>query len=141
MVKDLPEPILDSGDPPTRERRWLLMRDLLVFQGKLLLDGLRDALLAPVALVAGVIGLISGRDHAHNLFYTVLRGGRRLETWINLFGVVEPRRLDEGAQVDDVVERIETVLRNQARKGGVTQATKDRIDAILDSIQRKTPRG
>jgi hypothetical protein len=120
-----------------RERRWLLMRDLAVFQGKLLLDGLRDALLAPVALVTGIVGLISGRDKAHSLFYSVLRGGHRLERWINLFGAVEPRRLEEGAQVDDVVERVETMLRAQAAKGGVTQSTKERIDAILDAIQRK----
>jgi hypothetical protein len=120
-----------------RERRWLLMRDLAVFQGKLLLDGLRDAILAPVALVAGIIGLISGRAKAHNLFYSVLREGHRLERWINLFGAVEPRRLDDGAQVDDVVDRVETLLRHQAAKGGVTQSTKERIDAILDTIQRK----
>lgn len=142
MSRDLPEPIIEGRDPDApdpRERRWILMRDLAVFQGKLLLDGLRDALLMPIALVAGLIGLASGRERANNLFYSVLRAGRRLETWINLFGAVEPRKLEEGAQVDDVVERVEHILRHQAQKGGVTQATKERIDAILDSIQRKTP--
>ncbi len=127
--------LIERGE--VRARRWALMRDLLVFQGKLVLDGLRDALLMPIALVAGLVGLVSGL--ADNLFYTVLRGGRHLEKWINLFGAVEHRRLGEGAQVDDVVERVERVLRNQAQRGGVTRATKDRIDAILDSIQRGTP--
>ena len=140
MADHLPIPIVEGHDASGPiERRWRLMRDLAVFQGKLLLDGLRDALLAPVALVAGIIGLISGRERAHNLFYSVLRGGHRLEKWINLFGAVEQRNLEDGLQVDDVVNRVEKVLRSQAQKGGVTQATKERIDAILDSIQRKTP--
>lgn len=140
MADRLPEPILEEPTASTaRERRWRLVGDLLSFQGKLLLDGLRDALLAPVALMAGIIGLLSGRDRAHNLFYSVLRGGLRLEKWINLFGVVEPRGVDDGAQVDDLVARLERVLRSQAQKSGVTQATKERIDAILDSIQRRSP--
>jgi hypothetical protein len=139
VAEHLPKPTVESPRLSGRERRWRLMGDLLSFQGKLLLDGLRDALLAPVALVAGIIGLISGRDRAHNLFYSVLRGGLRMERWINLFGVVETRKPDDGAQVDDVVARVEKILRSQAEKGGVTQATKERIDAILDSIQRKAP--
>ena len=140
----LPEPTFVDPEPP-RDRRWVLIRDLIVFQGKLLLDGLRDAVLAPVALVAGIIGLITGRDRAHNLFYWVLRGGRRVEIWINLFGVVEPpphQALMEpqSAKVDDVVDRVEKILRTQAQKGGITKATKERIDAILDTIQLKKPK-
>lgn len=137
MSDNLPQPS-GGGASDADARRWRLMRDLAVFQGKLFLDGLRDALLMPIALLAGIVGLVSGRDRADNLFYVVLRSGLRMERWINLFGAVE-RRKPEDRAVDDVVDRVERILRKQASKGGVTQATKERIDAILDSIQRKTP--
>ena len=40
------------------QNRWSFGRDLLVFQFKLLADGLRDMMLIPASLIAGLVALI-----------------------------------------------------------------------------------
>ena len=42
--------------------RWSLIRDVAVLQLKLIVDGLRDLVLVPASLVAGIISLVSGED-------------------------------------------------------------------------------
>ena len=39
--------------------RWTMLRDLAVLQGKLIVDGLRDLLLVPASLIAGLISILS----------------------------------------------------------------------------------
>ena len=39
-----------------KQRRWTLLRDLGVLQVKLLVDGLRDIILVPASLIAGIVG-------------------------------------------------------------------------------------
>ncbi|MEO1483936.1 MAG: hypothetical protein AAFU77_17635 [Myxococcota bacterium] len=78
---ELPEPDSGTGEPTRTE----MVRDIAVFQGKLLVDGLRDGMLMPVTLAAGVLGLVSKNRRATQVFYDVLRLGMRTERWINLF--------------------------------------------------------
>ena len=83
-----------SGDTPphngdTELDRWTLIRDVAVLQVKLIVDGLRDFVLVPVSLVAGLISLFRAGDPAGNEFYRLLRIGRRSERWINLFGAAD----------------------------------------------------
>ncbi len=40
--------------------RWTLIRNIAVFQGKLLVDGLRDLIMVPASLVAGIMSLATG---------------------------------------------------------------------------------
>ena len=47
-VSELPAPVDEH-----RTRRWQAIRDLLVFQLKIFLDGMKDIVLAPLGLVAG----------------------------------------------------------------------------------------
>ena len=74
---------------PTAADRWTLARDIAVLQVKLIVDGLRDFILVPVSLVAGIISLFSGGRSRDNEFYRLLRIGRRSEQWINLFGAAD----------------------------------------------------
>ena len=41
---------------------WTLLRDVAVLQVKLLVDGLRDLVLVPASLIAGLISLLSASD-------------------------------------------------------------------------------
>jgi len=135
-----PEP-----DPESSAGRWELIRDLAVFQVKVLLDASRDVALVPVSLVAGFIDLIGGGERPRRLFYDVLALGRRSEDWINLFG--EADRLDAGREralldpnapsVDAVVARIEALLVEQYERGGMTAATKHAIDRSIDAFHTK----
>ena len=70
-----------TSSADTRPSRWGMLRDLVVFQGKLLVDGLRDAVLLPVSLIAGLVDLAVGGAHPGERFYPVVAWGRRSERW------------------------------------------------------------
>ena len=70
----------------THSSRLQLIWDVLMFQFKLVADGLRDVLLSPISLISALIGLLAGGEHPDRYFRQVLRLGRRSEIWINLFG-------------------------------------------------------
>ena len=133
--------IPEAADIPETVDRWTLLRDLAVFQGKLLLDGLRDLVLSPISIAAAVIALLRGGELPGRQFYDLLYMGKRSEHWINLFGAtarVSPPSFDqEGSEsVDALVERLETVARRQYEKGGLTQNAKHAVDRALDAIDR-----
>jgi hypothetical protein len=125
---------------PEVSDRWEFLRDVLVFQMKLFLDAIRDLMLSPVSIVAGVIDLISGHEPPGRYFYRVLAFGGRTETWINLFG--KPGRPDEpggdeSITIDSLVGQVERLVVDQYERGGVTASAKQAIDRSLDAISRK----
>jgi hypothetical protein len=81
-------PYASVGPIPSR---WTLIRDLVAFQFKLVVDGLRDVLLSPLSLIVALLGLSLGR---RDWFYDLLVLARRSERWIDLFSAasrVSPR--------------------------------------------------
>ena len=88
------------NDELNHHPRWRLMRDVLVFQAKLLVDGLRDLILSPVSLVAGLVGLIADRDDPARHFRKVLEFGANSEVWINLFN--RHGRKNQPGDLDDL---------------------------------------
>ena len=69
--------------------RWRFLRDVLVFQLKLLLDNVRDFVLAPVSLGAAVIDLLFRGERESALFYKVLRWGSHSEKVINVYSAID----------------------------------------------------
>jgi len=127
--------------------RWTLIRDLFVFQAKLLVDGLRDLLLVPASLVAGIWSIVSGDDGRPGpQFYQLISLGKQSELWIDLFKAYENapdevRRKHEFevGNMDDLVGRFESFVVDEYERGGVTAQAKARIDKALDAIQRRSP--
>ena len=77
---------------PTRtnaEGRWRFIRDVLVFQVKLLLDNVRDFALVPVSLGAAIVDLIFKGEREGALFYKVLRWGAHSEEVIDVYSAIE----------------------------------------------------
>lgn len=72
-------------------KRFPVFRDVVVFQFKLLVDGLRDVLISPLSILAAIVDLLVPGDDGGKRFYAVVRFGRRTEEWINLFGAAGPR--------------------------------------------------
>ena len=139
-----PNPDAQSDYPD----RWILIRDLFVFQAKLLVDGLRDLLLVPASLVAGVWSLVSGdKGRPGPQFYQLISLGKQSELWIDLFKAYDHapedvRREHEFAasNLDELVDRLESFVVDEYERGGVTAQAKERIDKALDAIQRsRTP--
>jgi hypothetical protein len=143
-------------EPDHRERRWRLARDLAVFQAKLLVDGLKDLVLAPVSLVAALVGVLLHREDPGRPFYALMRWGHGFDRWVNLFGRSRPAlppasaphdpittlgaNPSTGEGIDAYVTRIERVLVEQYRRGGLTAKAKDAIDEAIDGLQDRGKR-
>ena len=124
--------------------RWTLIRDLALLQLKLVVYGLRDLILVPASLIAGVASLIGGDGkHPGPQFYRLLGVGKRSEHWINLFGAhrhspdgVASEREFNDASIDDIIGRVESFVVDEYQRGGVTAQAKARLDSVLKSIRR-----
>jgi len=131
-------PAVDTVD------RWTLTRDIAVLQVKLIVDGLRDFFLVPVSLVVGLISLFAPGRSDENEFYRLLRIGRRSEEWINLFGAAD--RVKSGREervrfpqedIDSLVQRLENIVVDEYRSGGVTRQARDQLEQLLTSARRR----
>jgi hypothetical protein len=121
--------------------RWHLIRDAVQFQIKLAIDGLRDLILMPLSALGAVLTLFGVRDTPLE-FYNIVRWGKRTERAINLFGAAKQLPADlqfnETVSVDRLLERVESLLVEQYRKGGVTAQAKDAIDRALGGIGKRS---
>lgn len=118
---------------PQPPGRWQLVRDVIVFQFKLALDGLRDLLLSPVSIMLALIGIVFEPKDPGKHFYRLLSFGRQTDRWINLFNDHDDD--DSTASVDDVVRRAEDMLRAEHDKGGVVRSLKEGTDGVIDRLR------
>jgi hypothetical protein len=66
--------------------RWVILRDLFLFQLKLFLDGLIDVTLSPLSIAVATVEILFGGERRGRLFYSILRLGERADLWLNLYG-------------------------------------------------------
>jgi hypothetical protein len=135
-VSDPERPSVELQPLPEGERhrrRLDLIWELALFQAKLLADGLRDLLLFPVSIVAGLMGLIAGGDEPDQYFRRVVRLGRRSEIWINLFG--QHRR---GPTSDRLAQPLQHTLEAEFERGGWVRRSADRLNAVLDAANARS---
>lgn len=67
--------------------RSVLVRDFLIFQLKLWLDGFKDLVMIQLSVVAVLVDLLFG-GRRKRLFYKVIRLGERIDLWLNLHGAL-----------------------------------------------------
>lgn len=107
---------------PVPANRGVTLRDFVVFQLKLMLDGLRDMVVISCSIVAIIIDLASGRWHRPRLFYVVVRFSQRFEDWLRLhhmkgmdIGAQEhtlvDAMLDRGPDADELIDELEDFAR------------------------------
>jgi len=75
--------------PEVRRDRTVIIRDLVIFQIKLFLDGLKDVVIAPMSIGAAALDLLFPTARRGARFYAVMRVGERIDRWLNLFGASE----------------------------------------------------
>lgn len=78
--------------------RSVTLRDFVIFQVKLALDGLKDLVLMQLSVLAIVVDVISGRGRKPRWFYSVVRISERFDQWLNLYGAVQ--RMEAGEDAD-----------------------------------------
>jgi hypothetical protein len=123
--------------------RWKFLRDVLVFQLKLLLDNLRDLALMPVSLGAALIDLVSKGEREGALFYKVLNWGAHSEAVIDVYSAIEDQQTSRLAikpkyTVDAVIARLEGVLVRECEKGGTAASIKAAMDRAIDQLHKET---
>ena len=102
----------DPEQSSSKLERAKLARAVLVFQGKLLLEALRDLVLSPISLVAAAADLVQGKVRH---FPAVLKSWRKTDDFIDLWSAVEPDRPAEG--LDRLIAQVENELRQRAARG------------------------
>ena len=135
---------ISSSSQSHRAERWRFLRDVLVFQLKMLLDNIRDFALMPITLVAAGIDLISKGEREGALFYKVLRWGSHSEKVIDVYSAIEDENSDlkvnPSYTVDGVIARLEGVLVRECEKGGTAASIKAAMDRAIDQLHAETSR-
>ena len=78
---------------PGRSGRGPLVRDGLVFMGKLWLDSIKDLTLSILALGAILVDFVRGGRREPHLFQRVMQYGYRFDQWLDLYGPLDPSKL------------------------------------------------
>jgi len=123
--------------------RWNFVRDVMVFQLKLLLDNVRDLVLMPVSLVAALVDLVFRGEREGERFYRVLRWGSHSEDVIDVYSAIkhhEPGefKVSPDYTVDGVISRLEGVLKREVEKGGTAASVKAAMDKAIDQLHSET---
>lgn len=69
--------------------KYVVLRDLGIFQIKLFLDGLKDLVLAPLSIGAAALDIMFPGERTGHRFYMVIALGEKFDGWLNLFGAAE----------------------------------------------------
>lgn len=131
---------------------YIATKDMLLFQGKLFLDWARDLVLAPVAVLALIAGLILRPRNPGFFLYKLMAWGRWSDRFIGLFNAGrlpgDPGSNPEEADIslDKLVDGLESALTNEMEKKGLAPddalGTVDRAFATYaDRLDRDTSRG
>jgi hypothetical protein len=132
------------GPPaPPSDERWRFIRDVAVFQVKMLLDNVRDLVLMPVALAAALVDLLMRGEREGARFYKVLRWGWHSEKVIDVYSAIEhepPGDFEIGRNytVDGVISRLENVVAREVEKGGTAASIKSAMDRAIDQLHAGT---
>ena len=120
----------------TPSKRSTLIRNSVVFQLKLMADGLRDLVLLPISLIATLIGLLRGGDEPEREFLQVINVGRETEQWINLFGNhAPPKNANAIASIDALFSKVEETLKQQYQATGTSMRAQAEIDEALQAVR------
>lgn len=122
--------------------RSTLLRDVVVLQFKLVVDGLRDFILVPISLVAGLLSLLRAGPKPGTEFYDLLRYGRRSDRIINLFGAASrvhghAGHDEHGMDIDDLVQRVEDYVADEARRDNMTAQARAGLEKLRRVIDRQ----
>ena len=71
----------ESGPLP----KHVLIRDLVILQLKLWMDGVKDIVLSPLSIGAGVLDILFGPATDGHRLYKVMALGERFDLWLNLY--------------------------------------------------------
>ncbi|MEO7876490.1 MAG: hypothetical protein ABIR62_10265 [Dokdonella sp.] len=99
-------------DDTTRRTATPLIRVVALLQIKLLLSAGRDLVLAPVALAAAALDLVSLKKQEPQYFRAVLRFGQQTDEWIDTWSHGRGDAAPPRGSVDALLASVEDVVRD-----------------------------
>jgi hypothetical protein len=135
------EPLPPPNDP---HLRWKFLRDVLVFQLKLILGNLQNFVLVPVSLVAAALDLFIRGNREGEKFYKVMDWGRRTDEMINVYSAIGGYHATSGENehamygdftVDALLGKVEGAIVREYEKGGTAASVKGAVDRAIDGMQ------
>ena len=138
MDTDLPPTTPEPDEPDARRlSRLQLLINLSIFQLKLLMDGIRDILLVPIALGCGLFGIVFGGDHPDRWFNQLLELGRRSDRFINLFNQHDGKNTDSQPTSDEMLAPYREKLVSQAQNSPLAARANQLVDQMTDKPKPK----
>ncbi len=105
------------SETPETNSRTEVVRDTIVLQLKLIVDGLRDLALMPLCFFAALLGLILHSERPGRYVYRILSYGRLSEKWIGLFDDADKDEMEpikyEGKNFDDLIVKTQTAFESK----------------------------
>ena len=135
------DPLRPPNDP---HLRWKFLRDVLVFQLKLILGNLQNFVLVPVSLVAAMLDLFIKGNREGEKFYKVMDWGRRTDEMINVYSAIGGYHATSGENeqamygdytVDAILGKVEGAIVREYEKGGTAASVKGAVDRAIDGMQ------
>ena len=135
----------DTTNPPALESShpgWgTVARDVLVFQFKLIVDGLKDLFLAQVAVGAALLDLIRRDGSPGRRFYGIVRLSDRFDRWLDLHEPMDRAPEDTpsyvpaaGHSVDDLIDGFEAGARVVAERS--LEVSSRGVDVVRRQVDR-----
>lgn len=130
-----------SKEKLKQQARSEVIRDTLVIQLKLIVDGLRDLMLMPLVVFATISGLIMHSKQPGRYLYRLLSYGKATENWIGLFDeakkdILEPLDIKDQS-LDDLVKKTQTAFESKYINEDKKQKLLDKLNFALDEINTK----
>ena len=129
--------MFDSSAPPDKPSRSEVIRDVVIFQAKLWLEGFKDVALMPLSFGAALLDIVFGSS----TLYAVMKLGDRFERWVHLYGALGDEAGTEGPEGDlrsldrllnEAADGIEDQALSQREASGARRAPEDGPSASRD---------
>ncbi len=145
-MNPMPQPDVEPEvETESTHDRWAIIRDALVFQLKLVLEGIRDIVIGPLALLAALYDLMRGIPRSKAVLYRILERGYRYDLFLNLYDALdregEPKHtkpLGRDKGVDRYVDRVTAAVQKNQDHSPLVAKTKKGVDRTLDWVQART---
>jgi hypothetical protein len=132
-------PQLPSEQPPDdSHERWRFLRDVMVFQVKLVLGNIHNFVFVPVSLCAAAADLFFKYERHGSRFYKVMEWAKQGDEAIGLYSALDDNESTRRFSVDAVVARVEDVIVREYARGGTTASVKAAVDRAMDKMQRES---
>ena len=140
-MTDIPPPPLPNEPPHTR---WHFLRDVLVFQLKLVIGNIQNFVLVPVSLAAALADLFIKGEREGEKFYWVMQWGRRTDEMIDVYSAIGgyhshseagEHPLVKNLSIDSLLAQVEGVIVREYEKGGTAASIKGAVDRVIDGMQ------